>query len=838
MVGRQRGVLAWAHLMVLWSFGVAQPLFGILSDSPEFFVARSNTVADILLFAFGLVLGPPTVLFLIARLAERIGPAGAWVQSIFVGLLAAGIVLQILADAVGGPAAFLVLAALAAGGACGLLYARRDAARTVLTVLAPAPLVILVLFLVVSPVSKLVFGSDDVAAAEVSVPNGPPVVIVVFDEFSTEALMDRDLAIDSSRFPNFAALARDGTWYRNATTVADHTTDAVPSLLTARFPRDGELPIVSDHPNSLFTLLGGAYSMANVTEPATDVCPTQLCEEPSRPAIQKRLRSLAKDLGIVYLHRLLPDGLTESLPPVDRTFGDFANAGGDTAARSNAADADAVPEAAQVNRRTQFSRFVAGIRAHARPALHFLHVLLPHTPWQYLPGGQQYSVAGPDIPGLDQAGYWTSQHYLVRQAQQRKLLQTGFVDRLVGSLVRQLRGAGLFDRALLVLTADHGISFRPGASRRGAAGPGFPDVAGVPLFIKLPGQRSGRVDDGRATSVDVLPTIADALGVEPGWKVEGRSLLRPDRGSEPLSIAAYPDLRRVELPFADFVRKRNAAVVTPTSGGGARGWTSAFAIGPDRDLLGARANGLTLSKEGSGRIELDGTQLFASLEPDSLLLPAFVTGRLTGVAAGARIAVAVNDRVRAVAYSYDDNGETRVGAMVPPLAFQGGANRTDLYEVVGETGSTNRLRPIGGSAPAAVGARLVEQNGATTIQRPGEADIEVVDGAATGFVDRVGAEEGSIEVAGWATDAEHLQVADEVLVFADGQLVAAGRPHLERPDVALNFEQPAIELSGFRLIGASAEATEVASPDRLRVIAVEGLRASDLPLEARSFRAR
>ena len=58
-------LVAWIHLLVLWSFAVAQPLFELLSDNAEFFVARGNTRADILLLAFGLVLLPPTALLAI-----------------------------------------------------------------------------------------------------------------------------------------------------------------------------------------------------------------------------------------------------------------------------------------------------------------------------------------------------------------------------------------------------------------------------------------------------------------------------------------------------------------------------------------------------------------------------------------------------------------------------------------------------------------------------------------------------------------------------------------------------------------------------------------------------
>ena len=68
-------------------------------------------------------------------------------------------------------------------------------------------------------------------------PGNAPVVMIVFDELSGLALMGPDGGIDAARFPNFARLAGDSTWYRNATTVADFTDHALPALLTGERPR-------------------------------------------------------------------------------------------------------------------------------------------------------------------------------------------------------------------------------------------------------------------------------------------------------------------------------------------------------------------------------------------------------------------------------------------------------------------------------------------------------------------------------------------------------------------------------------------------------------------------
>ena len=59
----------------------------------------------------------------------------------------------------------------------------------------------------------------------------PYVVLLVMDEFPGDSLLDRHRRIDPVRYPNFAALAADATWFRNAFSVYDSTTKAVPLIL-------------------------------------------------------------------------------------------------------------------------------------------------------------------------------------------------------------------------------------------------------------------------------------------------------------------------------------------------------------------------------------------------------------------------------------------------------------------------------------------------------------------------------------------------------------------------------------------------------------------------------
>lgn len=221
---------------MLWSFAFAQPLLDLVGDAPEFFVARENTRADILVLAFGLVLLPPLALLAIEWAVALASPRW-WrrVHLLFIAVLAAAFALQLINDVEAAPAV-LIAVAVALGVLVAAAYRRTTAMPLALTVLSPAPVLFLALFLIVSPVSKLVLPGSEPQASSVAIPGGPPIVVLVFDEFSGYALMNRDNGINADRYPGFERLARGSTWYRNATTVADFTERAVPALVTGDRP--------------------------------------------------------------------------------------------------------------------------------------------------------------------------------------------------------------------------------------------------------------------------------------------------------------------------------------------------------------------------------------------------------------------------------------------------------------------------------------------------------------------------------------------------------------------------------------------------------------------------
>jgi hypothetical protein len=124
-------------------------------------------------------------------------------------------------------------------------------------------------------------GTDAEGAQSAKKPRSPHVVLIVFDEFGGDILLGPGGRIDAGRYPHLAALARDGTWFRNAHTSYDSTTKAVPLILDGIAPRPGKSPNAADHPRSIYTALGKRGYRIVSSEEATSLCRTSRAAAPS-----------------------------------------------------------------------------------------------------------------------------------------------------------------------------------------------------------------------------------------------------------------------------------------------------------------------------------------------------------------------------------------------------------------------------------------------------------------------------------------------------------------------------------------------------------------------------
>jgi hypothetical protein len=491
----RRELLLALELAGLCGLAIAAPMLEAFGNSPESLIAQDADRFDVLGFALVVALGPPLAL---AALGALTGLAGSRARRVahlvLLGVIGGLAGWRLAADLTSWTVRVLVVTGVLVGATVVALRQRYLPARSFLRFAAVAPVVFLAQFLVASPSSVLVFGRDvgvepEAAAATAALADdGPPIVMVVLDALPTAAMLDGTGSIDDGLYPNLAGLAAHSTWYRNHTTVAPFTLEAVPAMLNGDYPDGGGGPTAVDHPRNLFTLLGDSYDLS-VHEQVTFLCPGSLCPRPDVFALNDLL-----DTAI----GLWSDKLTRN----EQWLASF------------------IPRATDGKRYERYEAMFAeeSFEPGERPGLFFYHLMLPHEPFQLMPDGSRYHASHPPR-GLF-AGHWGETGIAV--ARQRFVLQLQAADRLLGQLFDELRAAGTYDDALIVVTADHGNSFVPEEPWRGVSDANLAEVMWTPLIVKAPGQDVGRVDDGNVEAVDVLPTVADILDVEVPWDVDGR----------------------------------------------------------------------------------------------------------------------------------------------------------------------------------------------------------------------------------------------------------------------------------------------------------------------------
>jgi sulfatase-like protein len=809
--GARRLLLPAAHVTVLTTFAFAQPLFDLLGRNAEFFTVRGSTRSDVVAFTVAAVLIPPALLLAVEALAMAVGVL-VWlaVHLAIVAGLTGLVVLGALHAQLGGGAAVIVLAVLLGLGASAA-YLVVPAVRSFVTVLAPAPLIVAVLFLFNSPVSKLLTPEDTLAAPAAAVTSRAPVVLLVLDEFSTIALLDGQGKIDAKRYPNFARLAGTSTFYRDATTVHSFTQDAVPSILTGRLPDEDALAIYVDHPENIFTLLRDDYRL-RAREWLTRLCPHQLCPRGAKEAVAPGAQpaiggSFASDVTTLYLHTVVPSSFADRLPPVEGTWGNFGARGA-----ASVAAAAAATDSGGANRScAPVCRYVDALASVSPETLYVLHLPLPHAPWVHLPSGRSTVGDMRRFPeSLDSS--WGESETLTEQAYARYLLQVGATDRALGLLFEQLDARRLFEDALIVVVADHGLSFELGEVRREATTENIEEVAFVPLFVKLPHQRRGAEQAGLARTIDVVPTIADALGVEIPWPVDGESLIGRRLPRDGMVVIGGNDGRSASAELSDLIARRDEELAEQVERFGTGTWERMYASGPL-----ARYVGRSLAELGPGtasdlRAELDSEAFLRTVDLASGLVPAYITGRVVDGAAGWDVAVALNGRVVAATRTYDASDGVRFAAVVPDDALHDGSNQ--LHVLVSRGGALERVPTTGASM---------------TLSDEG---IRLPDGTLVPFSDAL---RGTVSARftgarvtfnGWAADLETRVPRDELAIFVDGvhihtasgAPIGRGRPpHYDGiPGVSFDFVLP------------TALLPKPGGEGRVQVFALAGGRAGEL----------
>ena len=145
----------------------------------------------------------------------------------------------------------------------------------------------------------------------------------------------------------------------------------------------------------------------------------------------------------------------------------------------------------------------------------WVHLYDPHTPYEPpAPFDERY----PGQPYLGEVAY---------------------TDQVIGRLVSGLKEKGAWESTVFVLVADHGESLGEHGERAHTFFI-YDATQHVPLIVRTPWGDRGR-SRAQVSTVDVMPTVLDMLGLEPQEGIDGRSLashvLDPAGGGDALAYA-------------------------------------------------------------------------------------------------------------------------------------------------------------------------------------------------------------------------------------------------------------------------------------------------------------
>lgn len=629
---RKVGVNA-LEIFTLCALVFAQPVLQILQVYPQFLIARHFGLWGVTYVVILVWLLPPLVLLCIEL------PFLKWPKVHRVVHLAILFLLfLIFGDLLMGPlqVRFLgstapIIGAVVVAVGCTVLWARFKSARTFLQILSPAILIVPLLFFLSPSIRKILEAPPP--PRQTPVPSSTNVVLVVLDEFSGNSLMNAEHNIDAARFPYTAELPKSFTWYRHASAPADGTTQAVPAIVTGYYPDVKKDATIRDYPDNLFTLLAPSYDL-EVSETITGLYP-------EHRETEIEYRATALDMLAIYLQLVVPERYASAVPSIAGKWSNFWE--GETR-KHGKQDVD-----------VQFNEFLSWIRPHPKPTLYFIHTLFPHSPWYLFPSGTRYDVQSTGavgIPAMTANSLWGNDYWPIVLSLQRYLLTVGYFDHLMQKLIDQLRREKLYDSSLIIVTADHGIAFEPKDWRRAVTKTNFADIMSVPLFVKLPGQTTGSIDDRNVETIDILPTIADVLKTRPGWKVEGVSLLAPAPSRRTKKIYEGTGEGFLETE-ADIVGSSKMVAMESRLGLLGKPLKESLAIGPAPELLGKSLASLSPKPDPAFKVDLNFKERYLSVDPTAEVLPYLISGRIyCGLDKPFTIAVTVNGIVRTTTQTF------------------------------------------------------------------------------------------------------------------------------------------------------------------------------------------
>ncbi len=176
-----------------------------------------------------------------------------------------------------------------------------------------------------------------------------------------------------------------------------------------------------------------------------------------------------------------------------------------------------------------------------RPFFLFMNYNAPHNP--YSPPARFYREAARRFPGADPMF-------------NAYLGEIAYTDEGLGRVIAALKRLGLYENTLIIVTSDHGEIFSHDRGSSPFTGADtiythgqtqFDEELHTPLIVKFPAAYgyAGKRVAAQVRSIDIAPTVLEALGLSPPDSFQGRSLFPLVRGEERQERIAYSEGRRM-----------------------------------------------------------------------------------------------------------------------------------------------------------------------------------------------------------------------------------------------------------------------------------------------------
>jgi hypothetical protein len=819
-------------LTTLTILAIGLPVVATLGNGPTFFVAHRAPTSQIITL-LGLILGGPALVAILVLLLFWAVP-GPQMRSVvalaLIAVLTGLLSLQHLSRVVSSTSLLAVLAP-ASGALAGMAYLRWGIVRRALRELAFGTLVIPLWFVFISPASGLFSLGTSGTDSVLRVRDPVPLTIVVFDEFHTAAILDRDGQVDAERFPNFGRLAAESTWYPRAITQSFRTINALPSIVSGELPlsHQNRAPTWQEFPNTIFSALAPHYDIGSF-QSYVDLCPPTACADSQ---VTFSSEAFLEDLKLIGQHSVLPRSFVSHLPTLEGQWSGFA--------RNESNSAEPGWGVYRPGEYDDLYRILDSMADRPRNQFNFIHVLEPHAPHDLLSDGRRHSLMAQYVTGKGPRESWTGEAPLIEQAYLHYLHHVGIADAMLGDIISAHEAAGVWDEAMVVVVADHGVAHVEDRRSPSETGANWQEIYRVPYFVKYPrGQYRGVVDPSLVTLTDILPTVANVLGFHIPWPIAGspiqsdavrnRTTVEVDTGNRSLVPLPTDDtgvLRRLQWQFERFGDGTTLPELKRHDG-----LNGVLIDQSVSDLSTREAEG------GDPRLIVVGGPFgLAAAVSGADFLPARVFGRIEGPESERPIdavVAALDGIIVAVAVPSKWGVHDRYWEMLlPPAALERSSRVLDLYLVQGCRGTASSCeltRTRAGTRGLPVEVHHFDRSVISVD------DSTWVVSESLGQIDSVSTANGIATFRGWAAHPESLIPPEHVVVLSGSSGVMADVELVDRPDVVEHLgvsigrnRQP----PGFGWVVAMRSEVAFRAGENLRIIALFADRsAGEVPASA------